>query len=56
MKKQEIIEMLEEAMANSKCDSTGDWMTQDEQLAAIVDATFLAQAIAMLKGVKNFQA
>lgn len=56
MKKQEIIEMLELAMANSKCDSTGDWMNHEEQMAASIDATFLAQAIAMLQNVKNFQA
>ena len=56
MKKQEIIEMLELAMANSKCDSNGDWMNQEEQMAASIDATFLAQAIAMLQNVKNFQA
>jgi len=56
VKKQDIIEMLELAMANSKCDSKGDWMNEEEQMAASVDATFLAQAIAMLNGVKNFQA
>lgn len=56
MKKQEIIEMMQVALENSKCDSKGDWMNHEEQISASIDATFLAQAIAMLNGVKNFQA
>ncbi len=56
MEKQEIIDLMKLALENSKCDVNGDWMNQEEQLSASTDALFLAQAIASLEAVKNFQA
>lgn len=55
MKKQEIVEILQIALANSTDDVNGDWLNQEEKIKAFSDAALLTQAIALIQGVNNFQ-
>lgn len=54
-KKEEIIEMMQTALANSTFDANADWATPEEKTQSMLDAVMLTQAIALLQGVKIFQ-
>ena len=54
-KKEEIIQMMQTALANSTFDANADWASAEEKTQSMLDAVMLTQAIALLQGVKRFQ-
>lgn len=53
--KEEIIEMMQTALANSTFDANADWTTPEERTQSMLDVVMLTQAIALMQGVKVFQ-